>query len=165
MEKSKKEVVGTEFIKNEKVLLSYAIYLTGDINEAKDLLQEVALHSLIKAEKYTDNGLFVAWAREMMKNKFLNQEKSKRRRSTMNYDDIPMNETPLSVAESDSDAGYGSIKRIIETLPATQSSTLLLVAEGWSYRDICEKTELSMSDVRNHIHAARVKMRKKLKDL
>lgn len=50
MEKSKKEIVSEEFVKNERQLLSYALHLTGDINEAKDLLQEVALHSLIKAE-------------------------------------------------------------------------------------------------------------------
>lgn len=165
MEKSKKEIISEEFVKNEKQLLSYALHLTGDINEAKDLLQEVALHSLIKAEKYTENGLFVAWAREMMKNQFLNIEKSKRRRCAVNYDEIPTYEMPLSVAESDCSAVYGSIKNIINTLPATQSSTLLLVADGWSYRDICEKTGLSMNDVRNHIHAARVKMRKKLSDL
>ncbi len=165
MEKSKKEIVSEEFVKNERQLLSYALHLTGDINEAKDLLQEVALHSLIKAEKYTENGLFVAWAREMMKNQFLNIEKSKRRRSAVNYDDIPAYELPLSVAESDCSADYGSIKSIIDALPVAQSSSFLLAVDGWSYQEISEKTGLSINDVRNYIHAARVKMRKELSDL
>lgn len=110
MEKNGKKFIEEGLVKHHDHLLRYAMSLTHNTNDAQDLLQDIALHALKKADQYQEKGMFCAWAKRTMRNRFLNKERDEKLRQTTGYDDIPACETPCYVAEADSYIDYGFIK-------------------------------------------------------
>ena len=56
----------------EKPLYFYAVRLTTDKENAKDLLQETLLKALAYKNKFRENTNFKAWVYTIMKNTFIN---------------------------------------------------------------------------------------------
>lgn len=165
MEKSGKEAVGNGLVKYHNKLLGYAFSLTHNIDAARELLQEIALHTLCNADKYKEKGLFYAWASSTMRHQFINKENSNKSRHIIGYDDIPADEIPFSVSEADHNINHTFIKEIISTLPAKQATEFLQAAAGYSYKEIARAEKTSISSVKNHIHAARVVLRKRIGEI
>ena len=63
MEKNGKKFIEEGLVKHHDQLLRYAMSLTRDTNDAQDLLQDIALHALKKADQYQEKGMFCAWAK------------------------------------------------------------------------------------------------------
>ncbi|MBQ4062679.1 MAG: RNA polymerase sigma factor [Bacteroidaceae bacterium] len=162
MEKSRKNIVSEGLVKYNKQLLGFAISLTHNMEEAKDLTQETALHILNKTHVYEERGYFLAWAKRVMIYKFMNKRENESKHPTIDYDDIPASEAVYSVAESDCNIDYGNISRLVATLPPSQTTPFMLVADGYSYKEIANETGATLSSVKNCIHAARVTLRRRL---
>lgn len=162
MEKSRKNVICEGLVKYNKQLLAFAINLTHNIDEAKDLVQETALHILNKTHVYEERGYFLAWAKRVMAYKYINKKENDSKHPTIEYDDIPANEALYSVAESDCNIDYGNISKLVAALPPAQTTSFMLVADGYSYKEIADETGNTLSSVKNSIHAARVTLRKRL---
>lgn len=162
--KNGKEFIEKGLVKYQNELYGYALSLTHNASDAKDLLQDMALHILSKADKYEEKGLFYAWAKRTMKNRFLNNERDSKRWLTTGYDDIPADEFPYCVAETYGSVDYELITKAIATLPATQASRFMRVTEGYSYNEIAKEANVSLSDVKNNLYAARVKLRRWIRE-
>ena len=67
MERSKRFLVCEKLEKNQKTLLNIALSLANNVAEAQDLLQETSFVILANADKYNEQGRFVAWAARIMK--------------------------------------------------------------------------------------------------
>ena len=76
------EEFGKELMEAYKMLASHAVFLTKNIEEAEDLLQETLLRILTNSDKYKDDGKFNSWAKTVMKNIFLNKQLSNERYRT-----------------------------------------------------------------------------------
>ena len=162
MEKSRKNVICEGLIKYNKQLLAFAINLTHNMDEAKDLVQETALHILNKTHVYEERGFFLAWAKRVMAYKYMNKKENESKHPTIEYDNIPASETLYSVAESDCNIDYGNISKLVETLLPSQTTSFMLAADGYSYKEIANETGATLSSVKNSIHAAKVTLRKRL---
>lgn len=150
---------------NQSELLRYAIQLTGDECAAWDLLQDTYVRILMHDEYYSEQGAFLPWARVVMKHIFYNSRKGVVRRSLLFDDDSSgLNDTPLLVADEGSDSYYitNEMLGMIDRLPVRQSRAFHLFIDGHSYADIATAMSVSVDNVRNYIHSARVALRKML---
>lgn len=154
--------VEKELLKHQKGLLAYALSITCDIEQAKDLLQDTMLIALCNAGKYRDDGKFIYWAVTIMKNHHLNLLKKQKRQTTDGYDDIVEGALQPFVAEADTSYRCKEIRGIIASLPQAQATAFSLAIDGYSYAEIANELNIAMSDVKNHIHAARVALRKRV---
>ncbi len=66
----------------QKYLEIFARQLTGNEDDAKDLMQETFLKALIYREKYVNNNNFKAWVSTIMKNIFINNYRRNKRAKT-----------------------------------------------------------------------------------
>lgn len=162
MEKSRKQIIEAGLLKYRGQLLSYAMSLTNNLSDAQDLLQDISLHILEKADKYNEKGYFCAWAKRTMKNQFLNGERNNKLRQTTGYDSIPISETPFSVSEADSNIDYSIIQNMISALPPKQATKFIRITEGYSYGEIANEESTSISNVKCHIHAARLTLKRRI---
>lgn len=150
-------------IQYQNDLFRYAMYLTGYDVAAWDLLQETSVRILTHRHHYMELGNFQGWARIVMKHIFFNTQKSLQRRSMLiscGYSEF--GEESASVCEADSYYITNDMLALIDTLPPNQSRAFHLFIDGHSYADIAAKMSVSVDNVRNYIHSARVTLRRML---
>ena len=146
-------------------LLCYAMQLTGDESDAWDLLQETSVRILMHAGCYSEQGTFLAWAGVVMRRIFYNRHKGRARQMLLFGDSLrELDDTSLAVAAERTDSIYltNEMFALIERLPARQAKAFRLFIDGYSYADIAAAMSVSVDNVRNYIHAARVALRKML---
>ena len=114
---------------------------------------------------YSEQGTFLAWAGVVMRHVFYNRHKGRARQMLLFGDSLQeLDDTPLAVAAERSDSVYltNEMLALIERLPARQAKAFRLFIDGYSYADIAAVMSVSVDNVRNYIHAARVALRKML---
>ena len=67
----------------QKNLEAFARQLTGNEEDAKDLMQETFLKALIYKEKYVNHNNFKAWVYTIMKNIFINNYRRTKKANTI----------------------------------------------------------------------------------
>ena len=77
--------LGEEFVKHQEALFKYAMYLTHDSEEAKELLQETAVTVLANSNQYNDNGKFAACVCTIIRNNHINKVAKTNYRATNSY--------------------------------------------------------------------------------
>ncbi len=150
---------------SQNELLRYAMQLTGDESDAWDLLQETSVRILMHAGCYSEQGTFLSWAVVVMRHVFYNRHKGRARQMLLFGDSLQeLDATPLAVAAERSDSVYltNEVLALIERLPVRQAKAFRLFIDGYSYADIAVAMSVSVNNVRNYIHAARVALRKML---
>ena len=100
-----------------------------------------------------------------MKRIFYNKQKAVLRQALL-FDDCyqGLDDTLLAVADECADGFYNAneLLSIIDRLPARHGRAFRLFIDGHSYADIAVAMSVSVDNVRNYIHAARVALRKML---
>lgn len=162
MEKSNISLVRDELVKNQRLLFRFAMNLTHNVEDARELVQDTALKILNKADRYTEQGHFASWAAEVMRNNFLNIIEYKKIRSTAGYEEIPPTAFPLSVNDPESEYCNREMMSMVDSLPPVQANTFSLMLEGYTYNEIANKKGYSLGWVKNHLHSARLTLRKQL---
>ena len=152
-------------LSSQSELFRYAMQLTGEECAAWDLLQDTSVRILMHKGCYSEQGSFLAWARVVMKHIFYNRQKVLLRQSLLFADGYSLlNDAPLAVAEECADGFYltNEVLALIDRLPARQGRAFRLFIDGYSYADIATAMCVSVDNVRNYIHSARVALRKML---
>lgn len=143
----------------------YALSLTSDSDQARDLLQETMLKVLTYREKFTQNTNFKAWVYTIMRNTFINDyRKNKKIRNTFSNSDIdfcllfPKKNYPAP------DSIYNSkeIYRNIDALDDEYRVPFTMFFEGYKYKEIAEKLYLPLGTVKSRIFFTRKKLKKLL---
>lgn len=150
-------------LNSQSELFRYAMYLTGEECAAWDLLQETSMRILTRKQHYSEQGSFLGWARIIMKHTFFNIQKSRRRSSVFYVDGYSeYDECQYSVAESEIYSVTNEMLAMIDDLPPHLSRAFHLFIDGYTYADIACKMSVSVDNVRNYLHAARLLLRKML---
>lgn len=155
--------LGEKFMQHQKVLLQYAMYLTKNIDEAEELMQDTAL-KVLKCNKYKEEGKFIAWAKTVMWLCFLDMKAISNRTATDGYDAIPEDKIPYSMNEADAEYQQAEMNIIINALPQKHALSFWLAFKGYQYDEIADKMNTSVSNIKNYIHKARISLRKELKE-
>ncbi|MEN8204005.1 MAG: RNA polymerase sigma factor [Bacteroidota bacterium] len=152
----------------EERLDRFALSLTADREEAKDLLQETFLKALSSKDKFIEFTNFEAWAYTIMKNTFINNYRKAVRQKTVvdTTKDLYYLSNPndSSHIKPDSSIQHKEINKHIDELQDELKVPFLMHTRGYKYKEIAEKLELKIGTVKSRIFFTRKKLMQSLAD-
>lgn len=149
-------------------LLSFALKLTMNKEEAQDLVQDTTLKALKNEEKFVENTNFKGWMLTIMRNIFINNYRKSTRENTMvdsSEDFFHLNLYQDSGLETP-DGAYAcnEISALIARFPAEYREPFSMHVAGYKYEEIAQKLEMPLGTVKSRIFFARKKLRDILTD-
>jgi len=149
------EWVRAALVRFEGPLIRYAARLTGSVEAARDVVQDVFVR-LCAADRAQVDGHLAAWLYTVCRNRALDVARKERRM-------VPLNEAvanqearghSASVLAERSDT-HSAVLAIVDTLPEQQQEVVRLkFQDALSYKEISEATGLSVSNVGFLLHTA-----------
>ena len=158
----------TELISMEDSLERFAMSLTSNRDEAKDLLQETYLKALTYRDKFQEFTNLRAWAYTIMKNTFINNYRKAVRENTTvdNTKDLYYlnNSKESGMVKPDSEFQLKEINIAIEALDDDFKRPFRMHTQGFKYKEIADKLDLKIGTVKSRIFFTRKKLMESLKD-
>ena len=149
-------------------LLSFAMKLTLNRDEAQDLVQDTTLKALNNEEKFVDNTNFKGWMLTIMRNIFINNYRKSARENTMvdSTEDLYHLNLKQDSGFETPDGAYavGEISTIISGFPNDYREPFNLHIAGYKYEEIAEKLGMPLGTVKSRIFFTRKRLREILKD-
>ena len=150
----------TELLYLGEGLLRYAISLTADTEEAKDLVQETFYKALYNQRNFQDHDHFKAWVYTILKNTFINNYRRKIHRRTIFNSEV---HEYLLVSQSnrlspENDMEEKDILRNIRELEPDYRIPFQMHTSGYKYQEIAEKLGLKLGTVKSRIFFSRQKL-------
>ncbi len=145
-------------------IFTIAYRLTGDVEEAKDLTQDVFVRVYRNLDKY-EPGTFDGWLYRITKNLFLDRV---RRRKRLRFEPLPdeewrqpEEEGPGPQERLDQGTLRGDIESALTELPPDfRTAVVLCDVEGMTYEEIADATGWPLGTVRSRIHRGRKLLRR-----
>ena len=157
------ESIRTALARYESPLTRYAQRITGDAERARDVVQETFLR--LCRDDVPPDGRLAVWLFTVCRNQALDVRRKESRMTTL-AEIQPTNthrEPPPERMAEDRDEAE-RVRKGIENLPEKQQQVILLkFRDGLSYREISERTNLSISNVGYLIHQAIKTLRVRLR--
>ncbi len=149
-------------------LLSFALKLTLDREDAQDLVQDTTLKALNNEQKFVDDTNFKGWMLTIMRNIFINNYRKNSRENTVV--DISEDSYHLNLSQ---DSGIQTpegahtvmeISEILATFPDDYREPFSMHVAGYKYDEISEKLSMPLGTVKSRIFFTRKRLREILKD-
>ena len=137
-------------------LRHYALFLTNDEQNAKELLQETSVRILYKAGKYKEDRNLKGWMVTIMYNLYINERKRAGRQCRTTNETIPDIVCHHNYME------VSDIICTLKSLPKNHRKTLKLFVAGYKYNEIAERMNIPIGTVKSRIHFARTLIHKEL---
>ena len=149
-------------------MMSFALALTANSDDAQDLLQDTTLKVLNNQKKFVDNVNFKGWVLTVMRNIFIN-----------NYHKIVKNQavvdTEIDLYNLNGAHNFGfdspessfhakEISKAITELNKDLRDPFAMYISGYKYSEIAEMLDLPLGTVKCRIHFARHELQHRLKD-
>jgi len=150
-------------------MFHFALQLTANRDEAKDLLQDTILKALDNEKKFVENTNFKGWILTIMRNIFINNYRKMLNSQTII--DKTENLYHLNLPQdSGLDTPEGSlnvqdITRAINRLDKDMKEPFSMLIAGYKYDEIAEKLKLPLGTVKNRIFLARRILQENLKEM
>ena len=149
-------------------LLSFALKLTLNRDEAHDLVQDTTLKALNNEEKFVDNANFKGWMLTIMRNIFINNYRKSARENTMidtSEDLYHLNlQQDSGVVTPEGAYAIGEISSILAGFPEDYREPFSLHVAGYKYEEISQRLSMPLCTVKSHIFFTRKRLREILKD-
>ncbi len=149
-------------------LLSFALKLTLNRDEAQDLVQDTTLKALKNEEKFVDNANFKGWMLTIMRNIFINNYRKSARENTMvdSSDDLYRLNLPQDSGLDTPDGAFAisEISSIIASFPDDFRKPFTMHIAGYKYEEISEKLNMPLGTVKSRIFFTRKRLREILRD-
>ena len=158
-----KEALSVLFQRHARPVFNVARRILRDESEAEDLVQDVFLILFQKARLYDPmKSSAVSWIIQMTYHRAIDRRRYLSFRQ--HYDIQELNEERLHAGDGqvsiDEVAARQLLERLREQLSAEQQQTLELhFFEGYSFREIAEKTSQTLGNVRNHYYRGLERLR------
>jgi RNA polymerase sigma-70 factor (ECF subfamily) len=137
---------------HERPLIRYAKWLLGDIESARDVVQETFLR-LCKEDPVRLEGRVAPWLFTVCRNLALDTRRKNTRLAPLDDAEVPV--AYDLEAQHDARQALDRIVDILDTLPRNQREVVYLKFQGGlSYKEISAITELSVSNVGFLLHKA-----------
>ena len=151
--------------KIEDLLFGFAMKLTKNREDAKDLMQETLMRSFSKRDRFNDGTNFKAWMTTIMYNSFVNHY---RKRRTRNKIETPIETCELAIDNKPATDNVQSVimhkelEQMVTDLPEDYQVPFQMFFEGYRYDEISEKVGIPMGTVKSRIFYARKRLQEKV---
>jgi RNA polymerase sigma-70 factor (ECF subfamily) len=163
----------SEAIPHMDVLYNYALRMTGNSDDANDLVQETYLKAFRFWDKYEKGTNIRAWLFRIMKNSYINRyRKESKEPETVDYNDIANFYNTIRHHYTDQndlqEKIFGGlleddVARALESLPEDFRTVVILSdIEGLSYEEIAGFVDCPIGTVRSRLHRGRKMLQVKL---
>lgn len=149
-------------------LHKFALKLTGDDDDANDLMQETSLKALDNKDKFQVGTNFKGWLYTIMRNLFINNYRKISRDKT--YVDQTENLYHINLSQDfsfDSTEEAYDIKEIhkaVHALPKDYRIPFAMHISGFKYKEIAAHLGIPIGTVKSRIFFTRQKLQKELRD-
>ena len=148
-------------------LQRFALSLTSNLEDAKDLLQETFAKAITYRDKFEDNTNLKAWTFTIMKNTFINNyRRNVKANTTFDHTDDLYYLNLKTESESttpDSEYSVKEIQKSIGELSDEFRLPFVMHTQGYKYKEIADKLGLKIGTVKSRIFFTRKKLMEKLK--
>lgn len=146
-------------MKNAEYLKPFAITLTRDPEDAKDLFQETMYRALANKDKYSIGTNIRAWLYIIMRNIFVNDFRRKIKRNILpdrSAEELLLNSTRASTPNAAiSTINLKEMQKAIAKLPRIFKTPFVLYFEGFKYDEISNILNEPLGTIKSRIHFAR----------
>lgn len=150
--------------KYKEPLYGIILRMTRNPHDAQDLVQEVFIKVYERLGQYEEKGSFKSWFYRVATNHCMDQFRKKRLVSSEMTDNLIVNEQHPEVIFLKKEKER-RLEKLIATLPEDERLIILLrYRQELTYEEISDSTGYPLSTVRNKLHRAKKKMRKKMKE-
>ena len=165
---TKKKVLEQNLVGLQSNMFNFALSLTTNKEEAKDLAQETTLKALSNFDKYYDNLNFKGWVFTIMHNIFVNNYRRAVRSQTV----IDQTDN-LYLLNLSQDSGfdtpdgaytYSEITNVLDGFTDEYKVPFTMHVSGYKYEEIAQEMELPLGTVKSRIFFARKRLQEILKD-
>ncbi|MBN2763244.1 MAG: RNA polymerase sigma factor, partial [Bacteroidales bacterium] len=140
----------------------FALSLTSDTEDARDLLQETFVKAISFRDKFAADSNLKAWTFTIMKNTFINNyRKSAKRRTTIDQTDdlYYLNlSSETSIESPESTVSAKEIENHIEQLEDEYKLPFKMHLKGYKYKEIGDILGLKIGTVKSRIFFTRKKL-------
>ncbi len=156
----------SEALPHLDALYNFGLKMTGDSDQADDLVQETFLRAFRFWDKFEKGTNSKAWLFRIMKNSFINEfRKSSREPDKVDYDDIQNFYENIKSEDVKTQHAQGDvfssllddeISHAITNLPEDFRTVIILSdIEGFTYDEIADFVDTPVGTVRSRLHRAR----------
>ena len=148
--------------KIESLLFGFAMRLTRNKENAKDLMQETLMRCYDKRNRFKMGTNFKSWATTVMYNSYINHY---RKRKTRNKVIKPIEDFNYMVENKSVEGNAYSrimmkeLRNIVGNLSKDYQVPFDMFVQGFQYDEIAQKLELPMGTVKSRIFYARKKLK------
>ncbi|MFZ1081897.1 MAG: sigma-70 family RNA polymerase sigma factor [Candidatus Kryptoniota bacterium] len=164
--KSKHRNFEKEMMPHMAALYNFALRMTGDPDDAKDLVQETYMKAYRFFDKYEQGTNAKAWLFRIMKNSYINRyRKESKEPDKIDYDDVK--DFYASIKDAGVDTNdlqekiFGNlfedeVAKALQDLPEDFRTVVILCdIEGYTYEEIADFIEIPIGTVRSRLHRGR----------
>jgi len=150
--------------RHEKSLIRYALSILGDLDRARDVVQDSFLR-LCKEKPEKLEGHVTQWLFRVCRNRALDMRRREGRMKLVTGDDVELrDQSPGPSALLQTKERLSRVEGLLAGLPENQRDVIRLKFQtGMSYREISDVTGLSVSNVGFLLHTAIKTLRKEVK--
>jgi RNA polymerase sigma factor (sigma-70 family) len=138
----------------QRPLMLYAHYLTKNVEDAKDLVQQTYLHALERESLYREDTNLAYWLRIMLKRIWLDGLPKKSR--------LVLRQAPEGsyTIDEGANADLLQVKKDLARMNKNDAKLVLLHAEGHSYIEIGSMLGMSPKYLRIRVHKTRLRLKR-----
>ena len=158
----------TELIGLSNSLELFALSLTRDDEDAKDLLQETMVKAITYRDKFVEKTNLKAWCYTIMKNTFINNYRRAIKANTIidQTEDLYFLNSKRSEDGTipDSALAYKEIRSKVDALEDDYRIPFEMHNKGYKYKEIADYLDLPIGTVKSRIFLARRRLMDQLKE-
>jgi RNA polymerase sigma-70 factor (ECF subfamily) len=164
MTETKSDWIKAALREHEGALVRYAAQITGDLDRARDVVQDTFL-KLCAEDPARLDGHVVQWLFTVCRNRALDIQRKEQRMKPL--DDLELAALPgrehSPAAQAEHNENTGRAQRFMKHLPPNQQEVVRLKFQnGLSYKEIAGVTNLSVTNVGFLIHTALKTLRQQM---
>ena len=166
MDVAKAEWIRRALREYEGPLVRYAAQITGDVDAARDVVQDTFLKLCGETPARLDSHL-AEWLFIVCRNGALDVVRKKQRVKPLNETELAAcaGNEPSPAAQAEHNESADSARRLLNNLPPNQQEVVRLKFQnGLSYKEISRITDLSVSNVGFLIHTALKTLRRQMQE-
>ncbi|MEO9483833.1 MAG: sigma-70 family RNA polymerase sigma factor [Ekhidna sp.] len=142
-----------------KAMFNTARRITGDENDAEDVLQDAFVSAFQNLKSYREDASFGAWLKRIVINKALNQVQ-RNKKDLMLAEDVKEDVSELEPESTESAYTIDQIKKAMNDLPSGFRTVLsLYLFEGYDHKEISEILGITESTSKSQYKRAKDKLK------